>query len=664
MKCVVLAYHNIGRAGIEALKKNGFEISAVFTHADSLNENIWFGSVAELAGEYGIPVFAPESINHPVWVNRIKAMAPDFIFSFYYRDMVSEEILAIPSKGCVNLHGSLLPKYRGRVPLNWAIINGESEAGVTLHYMVKKADAGDIISQEAFPITDNDNARTVFDKATAAATALLNRELPRLANGTASRTPQNDGLATTFPGRKPADGEIDWNKSAKAVRNLVRAVTKPYPGAFSFLGDRKCFFWSVEVVGNPGKAAPGTVISSAPFTIACGENAVAVRTAQMESGVFMTGDQLASDARIVSNMVFGKNPKTQREESRRKSVLILGVNGFIGSPISERLLKSGKYEVYGLDLRSNYVDHLLGEKDFHFREGDISIHREWIEYHIRKCDIVLPLVAIATPIEYTRNPLRVFELDFEENLKIVRYCVKYNKRIIFPSTSEVYGMCQDPQFDEDDSKLITGPIRMQRWIYSSSKQLLDRVIWAYGAKGLLDFTLFRPFNWIGPRLDSLTSARIGSSRAITQLILNLVQGSPIQLIDGGEQKRCFVDISEGIEALFRIIENKGGKCTGAIINIGNPDNEASIKAMAETLVEKFDKHPLRAKFPPFAGYLVLESGAFYGKGYQDVQHRVPSIRNAKKLLDWEPSIMLDESIETTLDFFLEEAIKSGEFNLD
>ena len=278
--------------------------------------------------------------------------------------------------------------------------------------------------------------------------------------------------------------------------------------------------------------------------------------------------------------------------------------------------------------------------------------------------VILPLVAIATPIEYTRNPLRVFELDFEENLRIVRYCVKYHKRIIFPSTSEVYGMCEDPQFDEDNSKLVTGPIRMQRWIYSTCKQLLDRVIWAYGAKGLLEFTLFRPFNWIGPRLDSLNSARIGSSRAITQLILNLVQGAPIQLIDGGEQKRCFIDIREGVEALYRIIENKDNKCAGKIINIGNPANEASIREMAEMLVEKFDRHPLRSKFPPFAGFMVVESGAFYGKGYQDMQHRVPSIRNAKKFLDWEPQIQLEQSIETTLNFFLAEAIDSGEFNLD
>ena len=222
-------------------------------------------------------------------------------------------------------------------------------------------------------------------------------------------------------------------------------------------------------------------------------------------------------------------------------------------------------------------------------------------------------------------------------------------------------MCEDPQFDEDNSKLVTGPIRMQRWIYSTSKQLLDRVIWAYGARGELDFTLFRPFNWIGPRLDSLTSARIGSSRAITQLILNLVQGSPIQLIDGGEQKRCFVDIKEGVEALFRIIENKNGICTGKIINIGNPDNEASIREMAEMLVKKFDEHPMRGQFPPFAGFVVVESGAFYGEGYQDVQHRVPSIRNAKRYLDWEPRIPLEESIAKTLDFFLREAVKSGEF---
>ena len=269
--------------------------------------------------------------------------------------------------------------------------------------------------------------------------------------------------------------------------------------------------------------------------------------------------------------------------------------------------------------------------------------------------MILPLVAIATPIEYTRNPLRVFELDFEENLKLVRYCVKYNKRVIFPSTSEVYGMCQDDKFDEDTSNLVVGPINKQRWIYSTSKQLLDRVIWAYGQKGL-NFTLFRPFNWMGPRLDRLDSARIGSSRAITQLILNLVEGTPIRLFDGGEQKRCFTDIADGVEALARIIDNRNDACNGQIINIGNPDNEASIRQLGEELLRQFEAHPLRHNFPPFAGFRDVESKAFYGAGYQDVSHRKPSIDNARRLLDWAPTVEMSETIGNTLDFFLREAM--------
>jgi len=201
---------------------------------------------------------------------------------------------------------------------------------------------------------------------------------------------------------------------------------------------------------------------------------------------------------------------------------------------------------------------------------------------------------------------------------------------------------------------------MQRWIYSSCKQLLDRVIWAYGQKDGLPFTLFRPFNWIGPRLDSLTSARIGSSRAITQLILNLVEGTPILLIDGGLQKRCFTDVADGIECLYRIIENKGGVCNSQIINIGNPDNEASIRDLAAMLIAQFEAHPLRPVFPPLAGLREVESGSYYGGGYQDVQHRRPSIRNAKRLLGWSPAIGLEQSVEQTLDFFLWEAIRNGD----
>jgi len=664
MKAVVLGYSNIGCAGIEALLRNGIEIVAVITHKDDPRESIWFGSVAELAASKGIPVFAPEDVNHPIWVKKIKDMAPDIIFSFYYRKMVKKQILEIPKAGCLNLHGSLLPKYRGRCPINWVLVNGEKETGVTLHYMTPRPDDGDIVGQKRIEIANDDTARTLSDKSVRAAASLLDEVLPKLKQGTAKRQQQDDSKATYFGGRCPEDGEISWVKNATEIRHLVRAVTRPYPGAFSFLGTKKCMFWAVtEMPAAKKKLAPGTIISTSPLVVACCKGAIRVDFAQAEDGVYVTGAQLAKELLLTDGMRFGPNASKRAAAKRKKSVLIMGVNGFIGNALSERLLESGKYEVHGMDLRCDHVERFLKNPNFHFDECDISIHREWIEYHIRKCDIVIPLVAIATPIEYTRNPLRVFELDFEENLRVIRHCVKYKKRILFPSTSEVYGMCDENEFDEDNSKLILGPIRMQRWIYSCIKQLLDRVIWAYGDKQGLKFTLFRPFNWVGPRLDSLTSARIGSSRAITQLILNLVEGTPIQLIDGGNQRRCFTDVSDGVECLYRIIENKDGICDGQIVNIGNPENEASIKELAEMLVKKFEKHPLRSKFPPFAGMREVESESYYGAGYQDTQHRKPSIRNAKRLLNWEPKIGMEQSVEETLDFFLKQAVSSKEFDL-
>ena len=340
-----------------------------------------------------------------------------------------------------------------------------------------------------------------------------------------------------------------------------------------------------------------------------------------------------------------------------KKVLILGVNGFIGHHLTRRIIESTDWEVHGMDMNTDRVREWADHPRFHFFEGDITINKEWIEYHVKKCDVVLPLVAIATPSTYVSHPLRVFELDFEANLPIVRQCVRYGKHLVFPSTSEVYGMCHDEQFDPETSELVCGPINKQRWIYSAIKQLLDRVIWAYGQRDGLRFTLFRPFNWMGPRLDSLDAARIGSSRAITQLILNLVEGTPINLVDGGEQKRCFTDISDGIEALYRIIINEGGRCDGQIVNIGNPDNEASIRQLAEMLLDSFERHPLRGRFPPFAGFNIIESGAYYGKGYQDMGHRRPSIKNARRLFGWEPKVPMAQTVAETLDFFLHDTLK-------
>ncbi|MGJ1033899.1 bifunctional UDP-4-amino-4-deoxy-L-arabinose formyltransferase/UDP-glucuronic acid oxidase ArnA [Escherichia coli] len=650
MKTVVFAYHDMGCLGIEALLAAGYEISAIFTHTDNPGEKAFYGSVARLAAERGIPVYAPDNVNHPLWVERIAQLSPDVIFSFYYRHLIYDEILQLAPAGAFNLHGSLLPKYRGRAPLNWVLVNGETETGVTLHRMVKRADAGAIVAQLRIAIAPDDIAITLHHKLCHAARQLLEQTLPAIKHGNILEIAQRENEATCFGRRTPDDSFLEWHKPASVLHNMVRAVADPWPGAFSYVGNQKFTVWSSRVHPHASKAQPGSVISVAPLLIACGDGALEIVTGQAGDGITMQGSQLAQTLGLVQGSRLNSQPACTAR--RRTRVLILGVNGFIGNHLTERLLREDHYEVYGLDIGSDAISRFLNHPHFHFVEGDISIHSEWIEYHVKKCDVVLPLVAIATPIEYTRNPLRVFELDFEENLRIIRYCVKYRKRIIFPSTSEVYGMCSDKYFDEDHSNLIVGPVNKPRWIYSVSKQLLDRVIWAYGEKEGLQFTLFRPFNWMGPRLDNLNAARIGSSRAITQLILNLVEGSPIKLIDGGKQKRCFTDIRDGIEALYRIIENAENRCDGEIINIGNPENEASIEELGEMLLASFEKHPLRHHFPPFAGFRVVESSSYYGKGYQDVEHRKPSIRNAHRCLDWEPKIDMQETIDETLDFFL------------
>ncbi|WP_435549463.1 bifunctional UDP-4-amino-4-deoxy-L-arabinose formyltransferase/UDP-glucuronic acid oxidase ArnA [Desulfobacterium sp. N47] len=656
MKAVVLAYHNIGCAGIEALLKNGFDIKAVFTHEDDPGENLWFKSVAELAAANDIPVYAPDDINHLLWVEKIREMEPDILFSFYYRNIVDKNILDIMPSGALNLHGSLLPRYRGRCPVNWVLVNGEKETGVTLHYMTPQPDDGDIVGQKRVGIDDEDTALSLHKKLEMATASLMDELLPAIIEKRSERIPQQHLLASYFGGRKPEDGEINWNQNATDVRNLVRAVTRPYPGAFSYIGNRKTFFWQVSLAQTTEEASPGTVLSANPLKIACGNGAVQVMFGQPEDGIYMSGRQLAEELNLAKGMKFNGRVEILLEQQRKKTVLILGVNGFIGNHLSERLLDSGRYEVYGMDLSTSAINRLLERPGFHFKEGDIGIMHEWIEYHVRKCDIILPLVAIATPIEYVRNPLRVFELDFEENLRIVRYCVKYKKKLIFPSTSEVYGMCTDSEFDEQRSNFVLGPIHKQRWIYSCGKQMLDRVIWAYGATNGLNFTLIRPFNWLGPRLDTLASARIGSSRVITQFILNLVEGRPIRLVDGGCQKRCFTDVKDGIDCLFKIIEDKNNNSNGRIFNIGNPDNEKSMAELAEILIEKFSAHPLRKHFPPLAGIRRIEARSFYGEGYQDVEHRRPSIRQAKTLLGWEPVVSFAQSVEETLDFFLTDLV--------
>ena len=334
-----------------------------------------------------------------------------------------------------------------------------------------------------------------------------------------------------------------------------------------------------------------------------------------------------------------------------KKLLILGVNGFIGHHLSEAVMRATDWDVYGMDLECDRLAGLLSNPRFHFFEGDITINREWVEYHIRKCDVLLPLVAIATPATYISDPLRVFELDFEANLPLIRACVKHRKRVIFPSTSELYGMCPDAEFHPYESPLVLGPVPKSRWIYSCSKQLLDRVIWAYGSEQKLDFTLFRPFNWIGPGLDRMTTPKEGSSRVLTQFLGNIVRGENIQLDDGGTQRRCFTFISEGIECLMRIIANAGGVASGKIYNVGNPRNDLSVRELAELMLRVAKGIDAYAEAAARVQLVEVSAERYYGAGYQDVRSRVPWIENTTTELGWTPRIDMPAAVRSIFESY-------------
>ena len=334
-----------------------------------------------------------------------------------------------------------------------------------------------------------------------------------------------------------------------------------------------------------------------------------------------------------------------------KRILILGVNGFIGHHLSKRLLESTDWDVYGMDMAADRLGPLVEHPRMHFFEGDITINREWIEYHIRKCDTIIPLVAIATPATYVREPLRVFELDFEANLPIVRAAARYRKHLVFPSTSEVYGMCADEEFDTESSNLVYGPINKPRWIYACSKQLMDRVIHAYGQMEDLDYTLFRPFNWIGAGLDNISTAKEGSSRVITQFLGHIVRGEPITLVDGGHQKRTFTYISDGIDALMRIVENRDNRTRGQIYNIGNPANNVSVRQVAGMMLKLAARYPEYSENAASVELVEMTSREYYGAGYQDVQNRVPKIDNTMRDLDWNPHVNMEDALRCIFDAY-------------
>jgi methionyl-tRNA formyltransferase len=309
MRLVVMAYQDIGYVCLDELLALGADVRLVVSHRDQPGEAIWFRSVAERARQAGVPVIVPESVNAPAAVAEITRVDPEMIFSFYFREIVGPEVLALAPRGALNLHGSLLPRYRGRCPVNWVLVNGERETGVTLHYMEAKPDRGDIVAQRAVPIADDDTALTLNRKLGEAARALLREAFPLLVAGTAPRRPQDHARATYFGGRRPEDGRIAWDRPARRIYDLIRAVTAPYPGAFTtWRGERLLVWWARPLAAGGWATAPGTVLEVQPgegIVVATGAGALVLERVQLGDGPEERADELAARAGLVPGARLG-----------------------------------------------------------------------------------------------------------------------------------------------------------------------------------------------------------------------------------------------------------------------------------------------------------------------------------------------------------------------
>ena len=347
-------------------------------------------------------------------------------------------------------------------------------------------------------------------------------------------------------------------------------------------------------------------------------------------------------------------------------VLLLGVGGFIGTHLVDRLLRDPGYEVEGLDLTDEKLEEALLAPKFKFVRGDIRDERETTRAMIDRADVVVDLIAHANPSLYVAKPLEVFELNFTENLHIAQACVEKRKRLVQFSTCEVYGktlaavapdMLQDPDdprhavFSEDATDFILGPVNKHRWIYSCAKQLLERVIHAYGIREGLNWTVVRPFNFIGPKIDYLTTAQEGNPRVFSHFMSALIEGSQMKLVNGGHNRRCYTYIDDAVDCIERIIANPDGVCDREIFNVGSPQNELSIRDLAERMRDLYARK-FRKPGQRLPEIVDVDSRDFYGEGYEDSDRRIPDITKARTLLGWQPKYGLDETIERSMAGFV------------
>ena len=300
MKTAVFAYHEIGYVCFEEVLASGMEVACLFTHKDDPGEEIWFRRPVELALKQSIPVYDPERLHDGKWTGLLRTLAPDFIFSFYYRYMIPRQMLDTARVAALNLHGSLLPKFRGRCPVNWVLIAGEKKSGVTLHVMEAKPDAGDIVAQREVEITFDDTAHSLFLKLASAARLLMRDVLPQLLSGNFPRKAQT-GASSYYGGRRPEDGLIDWSNDTLAVYNLIRAVTHPYPGAFTFMEGKKLFIWKAEPLTIAHTVPNGTIISTNPLLVATDQGALRLISVQLNGG-----PEISAEAFVKAHQLEGK----------------------------------------------------------------------------------------------------------------------------------------------------------------------------------------------------------------------------------------------------------------------------------------------------------------------------------------------------------------------
>ncbi len=349
-------------------------------------------------------------------------------------------------------------------------------------------------------------------------------------------------------------------------------------------------------------------------------------------------------------------------------VLLLGGGGFIGCHIAKKMLQVTDHEVYCYDLSDDKVQDSMHHSRFTYIHGDIRRDHDRVERLIKEADVVIDLIAHANPALYVSMPLDVFHLNFTENLKIAEYCVEHQKRLIQFSTCEVYGktvasLLQDQLPDRDNpahevfqegtTAFILGPVNKHRWIYSCAKQLLERIIHAYGLEDRLNYTIIRPFNFIGPRIDFLPSEQDGNPRVFSHFLNALKTGAPMKLIDGGRQRRTYTYIDDAVDCIVRIAENPGGVCDKEIFNIGSPANEISIRDLAFKMQTIYQRHwgCGQTELPQ---PIEVSGEAFYGEGYDDSDRRIPDITKAKELLGWQPRYNLDQTLACSMAYWFGE----------